>query len=250
MKANDALLDYLFDGQAQARALRPALQNWLDASRRYAAFVSANRDKIRKKIRLMHNSATAADLRWELEAAFLLHADKRFTLDYEPYARGQPFGPDFRVTYTTSFAFNVEVTRVRIATSDANSGDGKSGEARRLVETVGNKLYQLLPNAPNVVAIAAPDVTTSGANFAAEMAILRRRAEQRDTTMIRLGFGSASDFLRAYERLSLVIVRGYALEGEGAPAGAFLWRNPAARQPVPAKAITVLRNCFSILEVG
>jgi hypothetical protein len=248
MKANDALLDYLFQGQPHV--LRPALQEWFAASRRYAAFIAENRDKIRKKIRLKNDPATAADLRWELEAAFLLHADKRFTLDYEPYARGQPFGPDFRVAYTTSFAFNVEATRVRIATSDANSGDGKSGEARRLAETAGNKLYQLLPNVPNVVAIAAPDVTTSGANFAAEMAILRRRAEQRDPTMIRLGFGSVSDFLKAYERLSLVIVRGYALEGEGAPAGAFLWRNFAARQPLPAKAVTVLRHCFAMSEAS
>ena len=69
MKANDVLLDYLFDGQMHA--LRPALHKWLEASRRYAVFLAGNRDKIRKKIRLTHDAATAADLHWELEAAYL-----------------------------------------------------------------------------------------------------------------------------------------------------------------------------------
>lgn len=243
MTVNAALLDYLFDGQAHV--LRPTLQRWLAASRRYAAFVAENRDKIRKKIGLTNDPATTADLRWELEVAYLLHADKRFTLAYEAYTREQSFGPDFRVTYTTSFSFNVEVTRVRIVTGDADVATRKQQEARRLVETTRNKLYQLMSNTPNVIAIAAPNLATSETGFAAEMAHVRRSAEKRDPAIIvRHRFDSASSFLKAHERLSLVIVRDYAPEGEGTPAGVFLWHNPAARQPVPVKAITALHHCF------
>jgi hypothetical protein len=248
VKANEVLLDYLFSGQTHV--LYAALKNWLAASRRYAAFVSANRDKVRKKIRLTHDPATAADLRWELEVAFLLHGDKRFTLVYEPYARGQPFGPDFCVAYTTSFAFNVEVTRVRVAVGDANASEGKPGEVRRLVETTSNKLYQLLPNAPNVVAIAAPGLISGESDFAAEIASLRRSVEQGDrATTTRHHVDNASHFFKAYERLSSVIVRGYTLNAEDTAAGAFLWLNPQARQPLPAKAVTALRRCFTDVEL-
>ena len=97
----------------------------------------------------------------------------------------------------------MEVTRVRIASNDEDAAERRLNEARRLVETAGNKLNQLLPNAPNVVAIAAPNLVASEADFAAEMENLRRRAERSDSAaMTRHAFGNASNFLKSYERLS------------------------------------------------
>ncbi len=121
MKTLDLLLDDLFDGRPHA--LRPAMDQWLSSSRRFAGFVENNRDKIRKKLRLKQALAEAADLQWELQVAFLLHNNKRFTVHYEAYTRAQPFGPDFRVQYTTSVDFNVEVTRMR----SAIAGDDREG---------------------------------------------------------------------------------------------------------------------------
>ena len=142
MKVNDALLDYLFEDQRHV--LRPVIAQWFETSRRYVAFVTDNRDKIRKKLRLKQDPGALEDLRWELEAAYLLHLDKRFMVTYEPYTRGQPFGPDYTVTYTTSLSFDMEVTRVRIMGDDG---------VRRVIETIYGKLIQLSPNRSNVMVI-------------------------------------------------------------------------------------------------
>jgi hypothetical protein len=238
MKSIIALLDELFDGRPYA--LRPALQQWLSTSRRFTAFVEGNRDKIRKKIRLARDAGAVDDLKWELEVAFLLHEDKRFTVSYEAYSRVQPFGPDFRVSYTTSFVFNVEVTRVRSAITEADAGNRAECEARRLAETAFNKLHQLMPGMPNVVAISVPAQEIDEAGFAAVMSAVRRDMEKGDPViMMRTGFNSTPAFIKAYGRLSAVIAR--SMNG----SAAFLWRNPSARAPLPAKAITSLRHCFT-----
>lgn len=233
MKTID-LLDELFDGRPHA--LRLSFQQWLSSSRRFTAFVEDNHDKIRKKIRLRHAPEEIADLKWELEVAYLLHNDRRFTVNYEAYSRAQPFGPDYRVTYTTSIAFNVEVTRVR----SAIAGDDPQREARRLAETTCNKLHQVMPNMPNVVVVGVPELTADEAGFAAEMASVRRSAEKRDAVVLsRLGFDSTPAFIKAIERLSAVIVCN--VDGS---APAFLWHNPQAKMPLPAKVTTALQNCF------
>jgi hypothetical protein len=235
MKTLDALLEDLFDGRPHA--LRPAMQQWLATSRRFAAFVEDNRDKIRKKIRLKQAPEEAADLQWELEVAHQLHEDKHFSVRYEAYIRAQPFGPDFRVRYTTSMDFNVEVTRVR----SAIAGDDPQHAARRLAETACNKLRQMMPNMPNVVAIGVLAIVTDEAGFAAAMTGMRRSAEQRDAVVLsRLGFDSTPAFIKAVERLSAVIVCKAASE---TPV-AFLWQNPQAKAPLPAKIVTALRTCF------
>jgi hypothetical protein len=237
MQTTDTLLEYLLDGRPQA--LRPALQQWLSTSRRFTAFVEENRDKIRKKIRLAQDAGAIEDLKWELEVAYLLHNDKRFNVSYEAYSRAQPFGPDFRVSYTTSFAFNVEVTRVRSAIAEEDAGNRAEREARRLAETAVNKLHQIVPGMPNVVAIGMSELSADEAGFAAVMGAVRRGVEQGDlAVMTRIGFNSTPAFIKAYERLSAVIA--HSQDG----SAAFLWRNPSARAPLPAKAITALRNSF------
>ena len=225
MKVNDALLDYLFEGQAHM--LRSVIASWFETSRRYVAFVADNRDKIRKKLRLNNDPDALEDLRWELEAAYLLHLDKRFTLMYEPYTSGQPFGPDYAVTYTTSLAFDIEVTRVRVMDDDG---------VRRVIDAVYGKLSQLSPNTSNVVAVGTAQ-GVDAAMFADEMKQMQRRVEARDLALLtRHGFRDPAHFFKYYERLGLVIVRSNA-----APT---LWTNTAAKLPLANKAVTALRQCF------
>lgn len=239
MKTIDALEDELFDGRPHV--LRPALARRLASSRRFVAFVENNRDKIRKKIRLTREPAEAADLQWELEVAYRLHLDKRVTVGYETYSRARPFGPDFRVSYTTRVAFNVEVTRLRSAIPGADPDRA----ARRLAETACNKLHQVMPNMPNVIVIGLPEWATDEAGFAAAMAAVRRSAEKSDGVVLsRLGFDGTPAFIKSLERLSAVIVCDIARE----TPPAFLWQNPQTKAPLPAKVITALQNCFTLLQ--
>ena len=73
------LFAYLFDGQAHT--LASPMSTWLDSSRRFSAFASASRDKIRKKLRVTKDSETLYDLQLELETAFLLLQERALSLD-------------------------------------------------------------------------------------------------------------------------------------------------------------------------
>src|SRR5690606_12299679 len=112
----DELLNYIFD--ARPHPLISTFNTWLTATRRFATFVTTNRDKIRKKLRVAQDPETILDVRLELETAYLLLQERTLNLIYEPQPSGQSRRPDFAVTYTTSLTFIVEVTRQR-ATSPA-----------------------------------------------------------------------------------------------------------------------------------
>ena len=116
MNAIDELLDTIFD--AQKPALYPEFEGWVRASRRYKAFASTYRDKIRTKLRNVRDEAGLKDVRAELETAALLLHDERFTLEYEKYAASKQRGPDFTVTFRTHTPFNVEVRRIRFLELD------------------------------------------------------------------------------------------------------------------------------------
>src|SRR5512144_1502703 len=96
----DELLTYLFDGQAHL--LYTPMATWLASSRRFAAFVTAFRTKIRKKLRARQDIEGLLDLQLELETAYLLLQERSFSLKYEPQLGGKVRGPDFAVTYTSS----------------------------------------------------------------------------------------------------------------------------------------------------
>ena len=66
----DDLLHYLFDGQSNL--LVQPMATWLASSRRFAAFATTFRDKIRKKIRTTEDEQSLLDLQLELETAYLL----------------------------------------------------------------------------------------------------------------------------------------------------------------------------------
>jgi hypothetical protein len=145
------LLADLFDDPSDILAphiLAQPLATWQASSRRFAAFVTTFRDKIRKKLRAAQDNDSLLDLRLELETAYLLLQDKSLSLVYEPQQIGKVRGPDFAVTYTTSVTFMLEVTRLRPGANAASST-----LADRVADAMGDKLGQLSPQSGNVLLV-------------------------------------------------------------------------------------------------
>src|SRR6185437_7361327 len=112
---------YLFGGSQHRLQVQVGV--WLTESPRFRAFVEAQRDKIRKKVRMAGDEEARRDLLGELGAAYYLLREKRFTLAYELFAANKMRGPDYVVTYTTKFSFTVEATRLRTACDFARWAD-------------------------------------------------------------------------------------------------------------------------------
>lgn len=249
----DELLCYLFD--EQPHLLAAPMATWLASSRRFAAFVTEFRSKIRKKLRATQEPESLHDLRLELETAFLLLQERALSLVYEPQPSGQARAPDFAVTYTTSLVFMVEVTRLRMSRDQAHNlaqaPDQTAPDssptlplvAERLVDTVCSKLGQLLPQRSNVliVGVEAPFLTHD--SLRAAMLSIQQRAERNDPTIVqRHRFRDRAHFFQHYQRLSEIVVRG--LHETGEPA--IVWLNPQAKYPLPGKVQTVLHRSHSI----
>lgn len=89
------------------------IMSWVRSNDRFAAFVSKNLPKVKKRIRDQDNNEALADVRCELEAAYLLLADNHFDIiQYERKYEGCSRGPDYYVSFDSSFKFNLEVTRL------------------------------------------------------------------------------------------------------------------------------------------
>ena len=204
------LLEHIFQGvPSPLRAsLQSELAEWIAERRRFAALLSSNRDKVRKKLR---DDASLLDVRAELLVAALVCADRRFELTFEAYGSGKR-GPDFAVSFREHHRFDLEVTRPRQAPSDESGLD-----ARRLARALLAKLPQLTAGLPNVVAVAA-DGRASTALVGEALAILKRVGHKQ------------------YARLSAVAVVG---EGVGALA-----LGPDARHPLPREAAVALSRCL------
>ena len=74
----DELNTYIFDGRSHL--LSQPMTIWLTPSRRYAAFISTYKDKIRKKIRGIQDQESLLDLRFELETAYMLLQKRSLSL--------------------------------------------------------------------------------------------------------------------------------------------------------------------------
>lgn len=244
----DALLTYLFDGQSNL--LIEPMAGWLASSRRFAAFATTFRDKIRKKLCTTRDQNSLLDLRLELETAYLLLQERALSLAYEPEQSKGTRSPDFAVSFTTSLTFMVEVTRVQFDKNSAGeTGDSQpaplpgmmpayAASGARLADAVIGKLGQLLPQHGNVlvVAIEAPHLMPGDIRNA--MFSMPQRAERNDSTFLQgHGFLDRADFFRQYQRLSEVLVRVPHWE----PAKSMVaWINPQAKHPLPGKVRTVL----------
>ncbi|MDQ2674391.1 MAG: hypothetical protein M3Y40_07020, partial [Chloroflexota bacterium] len=107
--AVDRLIDHLL-AERDEPELRTELGAWVATSAGFRAFADAHRDKIRKKLRSAGDADALRDVRAELGVAALLLADRRIQLAFEAHGAGHR-GPDFTVTFRSSRAFDLEVTR-------------------------------------------------------------------------------------------------------------------------------------------
>jgi hypothetical protein len=217
-----ALTAYLCEGGAPV--LRQQIASWLGASSRFRTFAEAQRDKIRKKIRMLRDGESERDLLVELGVAYRLLAEKRFSLAYEVFSAAKTRGPDYTVTYTTRFSFTVEVTRLRHSCLFA-----------RWADVIAMKLIQMPAGLPNVVVVATSAEQCPDFDLPGMLRDLRALAERKDDTFFaQRGWPTARDFLRQFARLSALVW----WDGWDAPQGGrwLLWQNAQARHPLPNEA--------------
>lgn len=233
----DELLAYLFDGQPHA--LAPSVETWLAASRRFAAFATTFRDKIRKKLRTTQDPEMLQDLQLELETAYLFLREEPFSLMYEPQC-GQARCPDYAVSFTTRLTFMVEIRRLRSVQPEQPI----PAKGEPLADAICSKLGQLLPRQSNILilGIDSPRLTQSALHAA--MLRIQQRAEQSDPAFRqRYRFRDRADFFRHYQRLSEVLVRGSQLQADD-PVVA--WVNPQAKHPLPGRVRAVLYRSHTV----
>jgi hypothetical protein len=235
-KLQEELLAYLFDGKPHR--LTAPMQTWLADSRRFTAFVSETRDKIRKKIRITQDAQTLQDLRLEWETAYLLLQEKSLNLVYEPPC-GQGRCPDFEVRFTTSMTFMVEVTRLRTVQIGA-----VSPESDPLVDAICSKLSQMVAQQSNVLIVGMDVLYLTPEELQATMLRLQRRAEGNDPAFWqRYRFRDRADFFRQFQRLSEVMVRRSNLQ----PGELVIpWVNAQAKTPLPSKVRTALFHSHTL----
>lgn len=225
------LLDDLLDGQPHT--LTAALEAWL-LSRRYRTFVSDHLPKVRKKLRGALDPDSARDLLFELDVAYRLTQDKRFSVTYEPVPGGQSRGPDFCVRFTTSMEFMIEVTRLRGLSPEASSAAGSGVDARRLASVLALKLGQTAADRANLLLVGTDADSPADDELATMMIEVRHDAETTDPeALLKKGFRHRGEYLRRLERLSAIVIRrAPSLENGQGQAGSATWLNPHARTPL------------------
>ena len=224
--AERELLIDLFGGIGHPLASRCAEQ--MPACPRFSAFLDRYRTKIRKKARTLEGPTSWQDLWLELWTAARLLADRRFELAYEAYAARKVRGPDLTATFRTHVVCHIEIKHVRAELS-----------CGKWAEVLCGKLGQLPPGAINVlvVATAAPIAEPCTVEMAhRELNRLAQRGE--NASFQHYGLAGARDFARQIVRLSGIL---RAAEWDLASAARLsLWRNPAARHPLPPELARAL----------
>jgi hypothetical protein len=199
------------------------LTAWIATSPRFRAFVEANRDKIRKKLRGAVSPEARLDVRAELRVAALLVADRRFELTFEAYGVGRR-GPDFTATFRAGRPFNIEVTRRR-------AGDGA------LEPAILAKLRQMPPSASNVLVVAT-DAAAAPPDPGPVVRELRAHADRRDEAyFIGRGVEDTASFNTGLRRLAAVLAWGERADGGTRVAS---WSNIGARIPIPEPTLRAL----------
>jgi hypothetical protein len=234
-----ALLNIIFENRQPLWTTE--FEQWIRESRRFRAFAETYRDKIRKKLRNAQDDAALKDLYFELETAYRLLQDERMLLEYEKLAQLKQRAPDFTATYRVNTLFNVEVTRLRFP-SESKSIDSDEIErvkTRKLLDGVCDKLGQMLPSTINVLLMIA-GWEVSQAKLLTTINTLRMRAEtKQDSFFTRQGFQDSRDFLKHFQRLSIVFCRGDQ-ERVGV-----IYINPLARHPIPKELLNALQRLWS-----
>ena len=187
---------------------------WAVAEPRFAAFLDTYQGKIGKKLRGIGAEAGYLDLLAELDVARRLLRDRGFTLIYEPTLAQKERGPDFAVIFKTHTQCNVEVRRLRPSSTDL---------VTRLEGVLADKLRQLPPSLPNVLALVGEPTLSSAEPVQEALRVLAVPASAGDDAVCRRwGFAGARDLLRRIERLSAVALL----------SAATLWEHPRTRHPL------------------
>lgn len=229
MTTLDNLLDAIFDGKRPA--FYAEFERWVRNSRRFRAFASEHRSKIRAKLRNVRGEAGMRDLRVELQTAALLLQDERFALEYEKYAASKQRGPDFTATFRTNTIFNVEVRRLR---SVDLAGEDTEARVSKLMTVVCDKVEQMPPSVINLLWLAA-EREISEDDLSRALITLRQLAEQKtEDFFTRRGFESAASFLKHYRQLSGIVVHQ--------SDEILLWLNPLARHKLPPDIARALQR--------
>jgi hypothetical protein len=225
---------------------RPGLQfelgHWIESSPRFAAFITTNQDKVRKKLTTSDDEEHRLDVRAELLVAHLIVADRRFELAFEAYG-ARRVGPDLTVTFRANQRFNLEVTRLR-TTGDAEApaaSDPASGVAR-LTNVITGKLRQLPGDVPNALLVAARGLALDEDNLVAATRLLKMHTDRKDDAFFaRRGLKDARDFYAHYLHLSGIFV----LDEATTPAGAIFSPNREARHSLSKEAVSGLLQCLT-----
>jgi hypothetical protein len=217
---------------------RPSFQSelggWLEQSPRFRAFVSANQDKVRKKLTTSDVEESRLDIRAELLVAYLVLADRRFEVEFEAYGARQ-LGPDLTATFRTNQHINLEVTRLRAA---AEAGDNLS----RVASVVAGKLRQLPGGTPNALVIVVRGLPVTEGILLDAAGLLKARGEAKDDAFfVRRGLRNTRDFWSQLAHLSGVFVLDEATES----ARVASWLNADAQRTVSSEALKALVACLA-----
>ncbi|MCC6799350.1 MAG: hypothetical protein IT325_04495 [Anaerolineae bacterium] len=229
MPTVDDLLNEIFAGKKSA--LYAEFEGWVRSSRRFRAFATDYRTKIRAKLRNASDPSRQDDLRAELETAAILLAEPRFTVEYERYAALKQRGPDFTVTFKTHTPFNVEVRHLRSA--EMNDGD-EAARIAKLMAVLCDKAGQMQPSIVNLLWLAAARTVAEEDISRAAHALLQLAERKTEEYFTRCGFESALAFLKQHQRLSGIAVRQ--------PGRTTLWLNPLARHKVPLEIANAINR--------
>lgn len=221
--------------------LQSELGHWLENSSRFRAFLTANQDKVRKKLNTADGEESRLDVRSELLIAYLTLADRRFDLAFEAYGVRQ-VGPDLTARFRTNQRFNLEVTRLRTM-----SDPGTASDIARLANVITGKLRQLPGDVPNALVITTRGLTLREETLTAAMRLLKMHNDGNDDSFfVRRGLRNARDFYAQYVHLGGIFVLDEATE---APC-AFFTANREARHPLPKEAVAGLTACLTVFCVG
>jgi hypothetical protein len=228
MNAIDELLKEIFDSK------KPAFYNefeaWVRESRRFKAFASSYRTKIRSKLKNASDEHGLKDLRAELETASLLLREERFTLEYEKYMALKQRGPDLTVTFKGHILFNVEVRRVRSIEWD----DDPEARNSKLMRILTDKVGQMPAGIINLLWLTAERPISEDDLSRAAITIRQLAERKNEDFFTRRGFKNAADFLKQYQQLSGIVLHQ---TGENS-----LWLNSLARHKTPPEIMRAMQR--------
>jgi hypothetical protein len=221
------LLQAILGGQSNI--LSADFEEWVKTSRRFHAFAETYQDKIRRKCRLANDEEALKSLYSELETAYRLLADSRFTIEYEKYAASKKRGADFTLAFRVNLLCNLEVTRLRFM-----PGAVDVRMEWKVTEAVLDKVGQMSMNAINILYILS-DQPVAADDLPAALAALRLRAERKDEEFfVKRGFHGGADFLKQFRQLSAVFCRSDGV--------LHIWNNAIAKHSVPRELENALKK--------